>query len=143
MAYSPQTPEPDPTRPSPSSVAEIIAPEIPSQHLPAVTYRPMPEPPTFRQVIGPGVILIAGAIGSGEFIFWPYLTTKEGLGLLWAAEVGILLQFFLNTEVQRYTLATGETAITGFAGRKLDFQGDRIREGFKGRVPGGNGVGPL
>jgi hypothetical protein len=27
--------------------------------------------------------------------------------------------------------------------RKLDFQGDRIREGFKGRVPGRNGVGPL
>ncbi|MEY4938892.1 MAG: hypothetical protein RIQ93_627, partial [Verrucomicrobiota bacterium] len=75
----------------------------------------MPEPPRFRQVIGPGVILIAGAIGSGEFIFWPYLATREGLGLLWAALIGILLQFFLNTEVQRYTLATGETAITGFA----------------------------
>ena len=28
-------------------------------------------------------------------------------------------------------------------GRKLDFQGDRVREGFKGRVPAGNGVGPL
>ena len=25
-------------------------------------------------------------------------------------------------------------------GRKLDFQGDRVREGFKGRVPAGNGV---
>ena len=75
----------------------------------------MPEPPRFRQVIGPGVILVAGAIGSGEFIFWPYLAAREGLGLLWEAAVGILLQFFLNTEVQRYTLATGETAITGFA----------------------------
>ena len=32
---------------------------------------------------------------------------------------------------------------TPVAGRKLDFQGDRIREGFKGRVLGGNGVGPL
>jgi len=93
----------------------IIAPEIPSRYLPAVTYRPMPEPPRFRQVIGPGVILIAGAIGSGEFILWPYLAVKEGLGLLWAALVGILLQYFLNTEVQRYALATGETAITGFA----------------------------
>jgi len=29
------------------------------------------------------------------------------------------------------------------AERKLDFQGDRIREGFKGRVLGENGVGPL
>jgi hypothetical protein len=33
--------------------------------------------------------------------------------------------------------------LTFVTGRKLDFQGDRIREGFKGRVPGGNGVGPL
>lgn len=115
LALSPQTPAPDPPGPSPASVAEIIAPEIPSRHLPPVTYRPMPEPPPFRQVVGPGVILVAGAIGSGEFIFWPYLATKEGLSLLWAAVVGILLQFFLNTEVQRYTLATGETAITGFA----------------------------
>ena len=115
MAPFPQTPTPDPSRRSPSSPAEIVAPEIPSLHLPAVTYRPMPEPPPFRKVVGPGVILVAGAIGSGEFIFWPYLATKEGLGLLWAAVVGILLQFFLNTEVQRYTLATGETAITGFA----------------------------
>jgi hypothetical protein len=24
----------------------------------------------------------------------------------------------------------------------LDFQGDQIREGFKGRVPAGSGVGP-
>jgi len=115
LALFPQNPAPDPSRPSPSPAAEIVAPEIPSRHLPAVTYRPMPEPPPFRKVVGPGVILIAGAIGSGEFIFWPYLATKEGLGLLWAAAVGILLQFFLNTEVQRYTLATGETAITGFA----------------------------
>ena len=34
------------------------------------------------------------------------------------------------------------TAAT-IADRKLDFQGDRVREGFMGRVPAGNGVGPL
>jgi len=31
----------------------------------------------------------------------------------------------------------------GLTERKLDFQGDRIRAGFKGRVPGKSGVGPL
>ena len=25
------------------------------------------------------------------------------------------MQFFLNLEIERYTLATGETAVTGFA----------------------------
>ena len=33
---------------------------------------------------------------------------------LWAAILGVVTQFFLNMEVERYTLATGETAITGF-----------------------------
>jgi len=35
--------------------------------------------------------------------------------LLWAALVGVSLQFFLNMEIERWTLATGETAIAGFA----------------------------
>jgi hypothetical protein len=34
--------------------------------------------------------------------------------LLWGALVGVVTQFFLNMEVERYTLATGETAVTGF-----------------------------
>jgi hypothetical protein len=33
---------------------------------------------------------------------------------LWAAFVGVTLQFFINMEIERYTLATGQTAITGF-----------------------------
>jgi hypothetical protein len=35
--------------------------------------------------------------------------------MLWAALVGVSLQFFINMEVERWTLATGETAIAGFA----------------------------
>jgi hypothetical protein len=37
-----------------------------------------------------------------------------GLVFLWAAVVGIVTQLFLNMEIERYTLATGETALTGF-----------------------------
>ena len=33
---------------------------------------------------------------------------------LWAAVLGIVTQLFLNMEIERYTLATGETALTGF-----------------------------
>jgi len=29
--------------------------------------------------------------------------------------VGVTLQFFINMEIERYTLATGETALTGFS----------------------------
>jgi hypothetical protein len=33
---------------------------------------------------------------------------------LWGAVIGVLTQWFLNLEIERYTLATGETVLTGF-----------------------------
>lgn len=91
-----------------------VAPEITSRHLPPVTYRELPEPLPLRRIIGPGVVLAAGGIGSGEFVLWPYVSQQTGLGFLWAAVLGTLIMFFIATECCRYTLATGETIITGF-----------------------------
>lgn len=90
------------------------ADEIPSRHLPPASYRDLPEPLPMKKVIGPSVLLLAGSIGSGEFVLWPYITTQTGLALVWLATIGILTQYFLNMEITRYTLATGETAVTGF-----------------------------
>lgn len=67
-----------------------------------------------KKVIGQSVLLLAGSIGSGEFVLWPYISTQTGLALVWLATIGILTQYFLNMEIIRYTLATGETAVTGF-----------------------------
>ena len=53
-------------------------------------------------------------LSSGEFILWPYIASQVGLIFLWGAVLAILTQFFLNMEIERYTLATGETALTGF-----------------------------
>jgi Mn2+/Fe2+ NRAMP family transporter len=89
--------------------------ELPSHYLPAVESRDLPEPVPFRKVVGASVIILATAIGSGEFVLWPYITSQVGLVFIWAAVVGFLIQFFINMEVERYTLATGETALTGFA----------------------------
>lgn len=94
--------------------AEGYAPEIPSRNLPPVTYRDIPEAMPLRKALGPGVIMVAVGIGSGEYIIHPFITSQVGLVFLWAAVVGLLVQFFINLEVERYTLATGETAITGF-----------------------------
>jgi hypothetical protein len=74
----------------------------------------LPEAPPLRRVIGPGVILVATALGSGEYVIWPFVASNLGLTVLWAAVVAVAIQFFINMEVERYTLATGETAITGF-----------------------------
>ncbi|MGH3729276.1 MAG: Nramp family divalent metal transporter [Micromonosporaceae bacterium] len=90
------------------------ATELPSKHVPAVEYADLPEPIPLKKVLGPSVLLLAGAIGSGEYVLWPYITSQVGLTLVWLTLLGVLTQYFLNMEIERYTLATGETAVTGF-----------------------------
>ena len=93
---------------------QTIAPEIPSKNLPGVPYADLPEPTSFTKILGPSVILLATSIGSGEYVLWPFITSQVGLVAMWMAVVGITTQFFINMEIERYTLATGETAVTGF-----------------------------
>jgi hypothetical protein len=89
---------------------------IPSKYLPAMDeYKDLPDPEPLRKYLGASVILLATALGSGELIIWPYVTSQAGVGLLWLAFVGFSAQYFINMEVERYTLATGETAVTGFS----------------------------
>ena len=92
-----------------------VVEEVPSRNLPPMTYQDLPKPLPLRKVLGPGVVSIGIGLSSGELIIWPYITSQVGLVFLWAAVIGILTQFFLNMEIERYTLATGETAITGFS----------------------------
>ncbi len=74
----------------------------------------LPEPITLRQSIGPSFILLGLALGSGELIMWPYLVSQYGLGIIWGGLVGITFQYFLNTEIMRYTLAWGESVFVGW-----------------------------
>ena len=79
-----------------------------------VVERELPEPVSLRRLIGPSVILVGVGVASGEYILFPYIASQAGLAFLWAAVVGVAIQFFINMEIERYTLATGQTAITGF-----------------------------
>jgi hypothetical protein len=97
----------DPTDLVPDSV-------IPHQHLPPLRYRDMPEPVAWSRMVGPSIILAGMALGSGEFILWPMIVYKSGFIFFWAAFLGILTQFFINMEIERWTLLTGESTITGF-----------------------------
>ena len=65
-------------------------------------------------VVGPGVIVLGAAIGSGEFLLGPATFVKYGLTLLWVVGVAAILQTIFNLELMRYTMATGEPVITGF-----------------------------
>jgi hypothetical protein len=66
------------------------------------------------RIVGPGIVAAGVGLSSGEFILWPYIASQVGLIFLWGAVVGVGTQLFLNMEIERYTLATGETALTGF-----------------------------
>ena len=79
----------------------------------------LPEPLPFGLVnlfrtIGPGAILLAAAIGGGEWIAGPLATKTFGRGILWIATVAVILQTIFNLEAVRYTLYTGEPIVTGF-----------------------------
>lgn len=75
----------------------------------------MPPAPRFRELIGPSFILLGLGLGSGELILWPYLASNYGMGIIWAAILGVTLQFFMNMEIERYTLVRGESIFVGFA----------------------------
>jgi hypothetical protein len=98
-----------------AAAEEEYATELPHKHVPKARYRDLPEPVKIGALIGPGVVLAAAGIGSGEFVLWPNIAQRGGLDYMWAALLGATFMFFIATEAVRYTLATGETIITGFA----------------------------
>ncbi|MBI2405458.1 Nramp family divalent metal transporter [Candidatus Microgenomates bacterium] len=87
-------------------------------NLAAHTVEHMPPPPRFRALLGPSFILLGLGLGSGELILWPFLTSNYGMGIIWGAVLGITMQFFINMEIERYSLVRGESIFVGFA-RKL------------------------
>ena len=60
------------------------------------------------------MIVLGVSIGSGEFLLGPAVFVRQGLSLMWVVAVAVMLQTIFNTELMRYTLATGEPAFTGF-----------------------------
>lgn len=77
----------------------------------------LPPVPRLRQLVGPSFVILALGLGSGEVILWPYLSANYGLGIVWGAALGITFQFFLNMEIERYALVTGESVFVGFERR--------------------------
>ncbi|WP_435157530.1 Nramp family divalent metal transporter [Haladaptatus sp. DFWS20] len=74
----------------------------------------MPRVPKLSHIVGPSAIMLGASLGSGETLFWPLLIAENGWNLYWAFWIGILAQFVLNTEIQRWTLATGESIFRSF-----------------------------
>jgi hypothetical protein len=76
--------------------------------------KPLPAFPGWKAALGPGIVWMALAQGSGELIWWPYMIAKYGLTFLCLLIPACLLQYPLNVEIGRYTLLTGESIFHGF-----------------------------
>ena len=76
--------------------------------------KPLAARPGFWALLGPGLIWMAMAQGSGELIWWPYIIAKYGLAFLFLLIPACLLQFPLTFEIGRYTVLTGEGVFKGF-----------------------------
>jgi hypothetical protein len=99
--------------------AEVPIPSEASSGLEPWKITDLPKPPPAKglgilSVIGPGAIVLGAAIGSGEWLLGPATFVKYGIALLWLTSIAVFLQTVLNTELIRYTLFTGEPAVTGF-----------------------------
>lgn len=69
----------------------------------------------FWKIAGPGAILVGLSIGAGEIVIWPRIAAQYGGGMVWAAVLGVFLQLWINFEVGRWTITTGETVYTGYS----------------------------
>jgi manganese transport protein len=76
------------------------------------------EPPTtFGKIlrrIGPGMILAASIVGSGELIATTNLGAEVGYIALWVILVSCFLKPAIQSEMGRFTIATGKTGLGAF-----------------------------
>jgi manganese transport protein len=73
-----------------------------------------PPPLTFAGMmrrIGPGLILAASIVGSGELIATTTLGAQEGFTALWIIVLSCLVKPIIQAELGRYTIASGETGL--------------------------------
>ena len=76
------------------------------------------EPPTtlwksFRQ-IGPGLILAASIVGTGELINTTSLGAQAGFSLLWLIVLSCVIKVFVQVELGRYAITHGKTSLAAF-----------------------------
>ena len=63
---------------------------------------------------GPGLILAASIVGSGELIATTTLGAQVGYAALWVIVLSCFIKPVIQAEMGRYTIATGETGLRSF-----------------------------
>ncbi len=84
----------------------------------ALTPDAIQEPPhslskAMRQ-IGPGLILAASIVGTGELINTTSLGARAGFSLLWLILLSCVIKVFVQVELGRYAITHGKTTLAAF-----------------------------
>ena len=64
--------------------------------------------------IGPGLILAAAIVGTGELIATTQAGAKAGFVLLWLVIASCFIKVFVQIELGRFAISTGSTTFVGF-----------------------------
>lgn len=70
---------------------------------------------SFLKLAGPGLVVAATGIGSGDVVSATVGGARYGVVLLWAIAAGAFFKFVLQEGIARWQLATGKTALEGWA----------------------------
>ncbi|MGE0814302.1 MAG: Nramp family divalent metal transporter [Vicinamibacterales bacterium] len=70
---------------------------------------------SFLKLAGPGLVVAATGIGSGDVVSATVGGARYGVVLLWAIALGAFFKFVLSEGIARWQLATGQTVIEGWA----------------------------
>ena len=62
--------------------------------------------------IGPGLIIAANIVGSGELIMTTKTGAEAGIALLWLIMLGCVVKIFVQLELGRFTISHGETTLS-------------------------------
>ena len=62
--------------------------------------------------IGPGLIIAANIVGSGELIMTTKTGAEAGISLLWLILLGCVIKVFVQLEFGRFAISNGETTLT-------------------------------
>ena len=81
----------------------------------------VPRVPRLRHLLGPSVVAVGMGLGAGELLLWPNLVVVHGFSIWWLFWVGLVTQFVVLVEIERWTLATGESVFGGMG--RLDRRG--------------------
>ena len=63
----------------------------------------VPRVPRLRHIVGPSVIALGMGLGAGEYLLWPNLVAVNGFSIWWLFWVGVLTQFVVIGEIERWT----------------------------------------